>query len=91
MDRTMRARVAQRDAEEARRFLGSEETMTTGGGAPRAVSEGWTNLGANDSMPARDSGLMVAPKVSGGGAPRTPAKAGQTEGRMITCQPGTVV
>ena len=43
MDRTMRARVAQRDAEEARRFLGSEETMTTGGGAPRAVSEGWTN------------------------------------------------
>ena len=41
--------------------------MTTGVAPPRP-REGWTNLVANDSMPARDSGLMVAP--------RTPAKVG---------------
>ena len=37
----------------------SRETRITGVAPPRP-REGWTNLVANDSMPARDSGLMVA-------------------------------
>ena len=34
-----------------------------GGRRPPRPREGWTNLVANDSMPARDSGLMVAPRA----------------------------
>ena len=59
-----RAAAAERGKLPSRR-----ETRITGVAPPRP-REGWTNLVANDSMPARDSGLMVAP--------RAPAKVGQT-------------
>jgi hypothetical protein len=57
-----------------------------GGLRPRAVSEGKTNLAANDSMPAMDSGLMATPC--------TPAKAGQAsgaEGKASAPNGGSVV
>ena len=39
---------------------GSEETMTTGGGAPRTVSEGRMGFGANGSILPRGMGWEMA-------------------------------